>query len=443
MKGSPQPQWRSSHWFDRHRLAIDVTLAVVLFLFSIVSMTAIGWYGTSFPDPYPTDPEAVGQTGLSPLLLGFFTFALIAPLAVRRTYPTLSAALCYSAALAHLFTGVSLILPADFVVLIALYSVTAYGSRRGYLIAAGGAIVGSITVAYLLTSLPPTSTTFTVVTTLVILLCFFAAWSMGMMRRTRRTQLEALAWRAERLERERDEQVALATAAERTRIAREMHDIVAHSLSVLIAQADGGRYAAAKEPEAPTRALETIGEVGRAALSDMRRLLGVLRSDAPDDANVSAVASPAEVASSAHLSADRPSTSSATLTPQPDIATLPDLVDQVRKAGLRVSYGSTGSPRPLPPGIGLVIYRVCQEALTNVLKHAGPTPQVSVMVKWEADSISAEVLDDGRGAAADHDGLGQGIIGMTERAAMFNGTLRAGPRAGGGYQVSCTIPLPG
>ncbi|WP_371327654.1 sensor histidine kinase [Demequina sp. NBRC 110053] len=237
-----------------------------------------------------------------------------------------------------------------------------------------------------------------------------AAGVLGVRLRRARARVAAL---EAQLARDTEAERALAAAAERARIAREMHDVVAHTLSVVVAQADGGRFAAAHEPEAATRALGTIGEVGRSALAEMRSLLGLLR-DADDEA---------------------------ALGPQPSIDDIPALVASTRDGGLDVSFVTTGTPRPLPIGAGLALYRVAQEALTNVLKHAGPGPQAYVQLTWEPAAVHLSVSDDGRGAAARDDGDGQGLAGMRERATVFGGTLSAGPRAGGGYLVRATLPL--
>ncbi|WP_062465248.1 sensor histidine kinase [Demequina soli] len=215
--------------------------------------------------------------------------------------------------------------------------------------------------------------------------------------------------------RERDGEAALALAAsnERARIAREMHDVVAHTLSVVVAQADGGRFAGRTDAAAALQSLDTIADVSRSALAEMRALLGVLRDGDGE----------------------------AALGPQPALADIPALVAQMREGGLEVSYVTTGTPRPLPVGAGLAAYRIVQEALTNVLKHAGPHVTAFVQLRWEDDALAVAVSDDGRGAAARGDGAGLGIAGMAERATVFGGTLTAGPRAGGGFLVRARLPL--
>jgi signal transduction histidine kinase len=210
---------------------------------------------------------------------------------------------------------------------------------------------------------------------------------------------------------------ALAASNERSRIAREMHDVVAHTLSVVVAQADGGRFVAKKDPAAAVRALETIADVSRDALTEMRGLLGVLRE----------------------------SDGEAELGPQPTLGDIPTLVSSVRDGGLEVSYVTTGTPRPLPIGAGLAVYRIVQEALTNVLKHAGPKVTAYVQLQWKPDALEVTVSDDGRGAAARATGGtatgGTGLEGMRERATVLGGTLSAGPRRGGGYVVRARLPL--
>jgi signal transduction histidine kinase len=206
----------------------------------------------------------------------------------------------------------------------------------------------------------------------------------------------------------------LAATAERARIARELHDVVAHSLSVVIAQADGGRYAGKNDPEAATGALEAIAATGRQALTDMRSLLGVLRDGGGEE-----------------------------YAPQPDVGSIPALVEDVRASGLDVDLLVEGEPQPMPAGPQLAAYRIVQESLTNVLKHAGPASRAWVRLQWRPDALELSVLDDGRGASAamvDSDGGGQGLRGMWERASLHGGRLDAGPRTGGGFGVHAALP---
>ena len=221
-----------------------------------------------------------------------------------------------------------------------------------------------------------------------------------------------------------------ATAAERTRavrleerttIARELHDVVAHNVSVMVVQADGAAYVIDAAPDQAKTALETISTTGRQALAEMRRLLGVLRSDGQPDTGE--------------------------YVPQPDADQLGELIEQVRASGLTVDYRVEGSPRPLPSGVGLTAYRIVQEALTNTRKHAGPDVGASVRLVYFDDGVGVLVEDDGAGAPRElygeggADGQGQGLIGMRERVGMVGGTLDAGPRPGGGFRISVLLPL--
>ncbi len=207
----------------------------------------------------------------------------------------------------------------------------------------------------------------------------------------------------------------LAVVEERTRIAREMHDIVAHTLSVVIAQADGGQYAGASNPQAALNALQTISEMSRAALADIRSIIGVLRDPKEQD---------------------KP------LRPQPVDADLEQLVTQMQATGANISLVKLGTPKALPAGLGNAIYRICQEALTNTLKHAGPYVTISVILKWKENTISLEVINDGRIVTTTGDGKGNGLIGMQERVAVFGGILETGPRPQGGFRVKAIIPIP-
>ncbi|GAA2726185.1 sensor histidine kinase [Cellulomonas aerilata] len=396
---------RWNRWLESRAHTLDTLATVVLAFVSVLVTVVISAIG--------------GWTAVA------WSVLVVAPLAWRRRRPVASAVAVYAAGLAHTVLGLPLLVPADLAVLIALYSVTVYGPRWAHRTAIATGLVGCAVLGVALMVVDTAYgvgggagvTVFTGMAALVV-------WASGLVKRSRRETLLVWQDRAERLRVERDQQAQIATAAERARIAREMHDIVAHSLSVVIAQADGGRYAAQADPAAAARSLGTIAETGRAALADMRRLLGVLRDGSDDrDGGPGAPATPA-------------------LVPQPDAGDVEQLVDQVRATGVRVSLVRMGTPRTLPPGAGLTVFRICQESLTNVLKHAGPDPTVTVLVQWTPSDLVLEVSDDGRGAAAIDDGAGNGVLGMRERAAMFGGTLTAGPRAGGGYRVRAQLPLP-
>ncbi|MEV0747392.1 sensor histidine kinase [Streptomyces sp. NPDC050273] len=250
---------------------------------------------------------------------------------------------------------------------------------------------------------------------------FVLAWVLGDSMRTRRAYFDQLEERAARLEREREAQSKVAVAAERARIARELHDVVAHNVSVMVVQADGAAYVMDAAPDQARQALETISSTGRQALAEMRRLLGVLRTgDAPETGEY---------------------------VPQPDVEQIEDLIEKVRAAGLAVDFRVEGTPRPLPSGVELTAYRIVQEALTNTRKHGGPNAGASVRLVYFDDGLGLLVEDDGRGAAHElyedggADGAGHGMIGMRERVGMVGGTLDAGPRPGGGFRISALLPL--
>lgn len=237
-----------------------------------------------------------------------------------------------------------------------------------------------------------------------------AAWALGFAAQARENYVASLVARAEQAERMAEREVELAARDERSRIAREMHDVVAHGLSVIVVQADGARYAAAKDPGVAVGTLETISTTGREALTEMRRLLGLLRDG---DTGVA---------------------------PQPGLDDVQHLVDDARAAGTRVEADLPDPTVEVPDGVGLAAYRIVQEALTNVRKHAGPSATVRVRVAVGRD-VEVEVRDDGRGAAVHSDGHGLGLVGMRERAAVHGGTLEAGPVTGGGFAVSARLPL--
>ncbi len=291
---------------------------------------------------------------------------------------------------------------------VAVYSVARWSSMPWGVLALGVGLCGAVVASFVwtlggageLTVNGLTGYAFTIAAIVV------TAWALGALARTRREYVDALVERGEQIRREAEQQVALAASDERARIAREMHDVVAHGLSMIVVQADGARYAAAQDPAAATTALETISATGREALGEMRRMLGLLRSEDGTE-----------------------------LRPQPGLADLAGLV-----AGDRVDATLPDPAAPVPDGVALTAYRVVQEALTNVRRHAGPDATVRVEVAVD-DAVSVLVEDDGRGAAATPDGTGLGLVGMRERVVVHGGTLEAGPRPGGGWRVAARLPL--
>jgi len=266
--------------------------------------------------------------------------------------------------------------------------------------------------------------------------------------RYRRAYYAGLEERAARLERDRDAQARMAAAAERARIARELHDVVAHNVSVMVVQADGAAYALGSDPGRARQALAAISATGRQALSEMRALLGVLRESDDTDAEAELSAGGAKPATPDVLDVpDLPdaagswSSTPGSLTPMPDLDQLDDLLEQTRAAGLRVACTIEGDAQRLPAGTGLAVYRIIQESLTNTRKHAGPGARASVLLRYTRDGVEVAISDDGIGSAAPCDGAGHGLTGMRERAAMYGGSVQAGPASGGGFAVTARLPI--
>ncbi|WP_242907882.1 sensor histidine kinase [Actinomadura terrae] len=336
------------------------------------------------------------------------TAALLVPMVLRRTFPRTIFAVVAAVSFVQWALNVP-VLPANIAILMGLYTVTASCTFRWGLAAA---LVGELGTALATIRYPVGSDdkkfTFLAMTAVVA-----GVWILGLHMRTRRAYLRSVEERAERLERERDAEVQMAMAAERGRIARELHDVIAHNVSVIVVQADGASYAINTDVGKASQALETISSTGRLALAEMRRLLGVLREG--DDAGEYA--------------------------PQPGVAQLDDLVEQVRASGLAVNMRVDGSPATMSEGRQLTVFRIVQEALTNTLKHGGLRVSADVRLRYAGDTVEIRVVDDGRGAAAVSDGRGHGLVGMRERAAVYGGSVRAAPRPGGGFEVVARIPV--
>jgi len=248
-----------------------------------------------------------------------------------------------------------------------------------------------------------------------------AALGLGLYIGTRRAYLAELRDRADRLERERDQQAALAVAAERARIAREMHDIVAHHLTVMITLSEAAIAASASSPERANDVMRSVADTGRRALADTRRLLGVLRQRPGQDSGQEAA-----------------------LQPVPDLTQLDRLIEQVRSAGLDTTLEIRGQVPDVPAGVQLTVYRLVQEALTNTLKHGGPGARASVRLRYLPGELLVDIDDDGAGVTAPAAvGVGGGLLGMRERVHAYGGDVQAGPRQPGGWQVSARLRLDG
>lgn len=440
------PLRRLDQWTRLHPVRTDVMAAAALF----TVLVALPWIALG-PMVAP-DPQG-RQTAVS-LLAGA---GMVLPWAVRRVRPVASAAVVTAAAVLHLLAGPEFSMSLLMVPL-TVYNLAANAPRSisvaGLLTGLAGGVANGVKVWLFpaqfvtpdgLTVRSPAEPLAMVIMAIGCGLMVLTAWAFGDVVRNRRLAVRALEDRAHRLEVQSRQERELAAADERSHIAREMHDIVAHSLQVVISQADGARYAAAAKPALAVTALETIGQTGRSALADMRQLLGVLRETGETVAGVPGVTDddarrPAAVVASPDGRGTRLPPGRR---PQPRLADLPALVETMRLSGLEVSLLETDTPRrALPAGGELAAYRIVQEALTNTLRHGGPDADAFVTLAWTARGLDLQIDDDGCGAAADPAtrGSGQGLRGAAERAALFGGTLETGPRVGTGYRVSAHLP---
>ena len=365
------------------------------------------------------DVILVGALATIPLVIGLVNMdaglmldvGLILPLVLRRRAPVAAfTAICLLLLLQVVYTDTSRY--GDVALLLGLYAIAAYGPVWAVWSGLGTGFLGAAiaTVRWSANDRHPglMLANFTLLSTLV-----FASWLLGYLARTRRAYVASLEERAAQLERDAAQQTQIATAAERARIAREMHDVVAHSLSVMVVQADGALYASRRRPEQALETLQTISATGRASLVEMRKLLGLLR----DEVGATALA------------------------PMPNGSDIPELVEQLRSSGLVIKFDVLGDLARLDAATGLTAYRIVQEALTNTLRHGGPEVTAAVDVRITTDTIRIQVDDDGRGGSAFDDGQGHGILGIRERIAVHAGEVEAGPRPGGGFRVRAVVPV--
>jgi signal transduction histidine kinase len=371
-----------------HPLAADALIAAALLAVSTVWLT---------------------QSGFASWRAGLLQAALIAVITVRRIWPTAVFLAASAIALVQWLLGPPLL--GDVALLVALYTVAAHQSRTRALLAAGVLEAGAVMAAARWEPAGPVPRSLLFLTATVV-----AALFAGM---TAASGSRYLAWmdeRARRLELERDQQATIAAAAERTRIARELHDIVSHSLSVVITLADAAALVGRADPGQGAEAMAEVSEVGRHALSDMRAMLGVLRTDEPPG------------------QPPQP--------PQPGVGQLGALLDRVRATGLAVSLAVEGTPFPLGAAAELTAYRIVQEALTNTLRHASAR-HAQVTVSYDEPVVRIRVADDGvpgtPGGQDAPESQGHGIDGMRERAALHHGVLHAGPAGGGGWAVEAVL----
>lgn len=373
-----RPPARSARWW-----AFDVLLTLI-----VVTLTIPSWLQTqACPGPVA-------------VVIGI---VITAPTVLRRAWPVPVFAWIF---LVNGLAGVwDTHLASGFSLLVALYTVAAWRPRHEAFIAAVALEVGAIAAAIRVSRVDWWYAAI-FLTGMVA-----AAAGLGLYAATRRAYLRELHDRAERLERERDQVHELAVVNERARIIREMHDVVAHNLSVIIALSDGAAASAERSPERAVEVMKTVSTTGRQALADTRRLLGIISDDGAEDRH-----------------------------PVPDLDGLSALVEQVRAAGLPVSYEVHGAAAQLPTGAQLTVYRLVQEALTNTLKHGGANAHATVRLRYLPGELHVDIDDDGAGAlAAEPATPGRGLTGMRERVHVFGGTVQSGPQSPTGWRVSAQL----
>lgn len=415
---SPPLHVRTVRFFEARPWLTDSLFKVL----PLVLLSILFWV------PGPGVTTGMFGSAISPQVMIGLDLLAILPLAVARLYPGWAAAVtafaCLCQALAMYGPGASAL-----AVPLMVYACAKYGSRRVSLLYLGIGLLGAVLLGLLavLSILVGNSYGPDLMAALFIaaLITGFSAavvlsaWLFGDLAGRRRREREAIEEKNQLLERERDQEARLAADAERMRIAREMHDVVSHSMGVMIAQADGGRYVLDQDPARAGKAFETIGETGREALAELRRMLGVLREEGELKKR-----------------------------PAPGIADLPRLVADIQASGLDVRLHIAEASLPaLNEGVELAIYRIIQEALTNTRKHGGPAASAEVWLGTDdrAGELAVEISDNGRGAAADNDGAGSGLLGMAERARLYGGTLSAKPKGEesleSGFTVEARFPL--
>jgi len=375
-------------WRSLDRRGVDAVLAALLLALMVGELAA--------------KPPELGESATTPIAY-LWAVLITAPIALHRRFPV-AAVVASGAGIVGYAAGHFTAFPGyaafAFVFVVSLHC----GRGRGLL--AFAVMAAAIGVAIGLQSEPTVTTS----TWIVSALALTVAWLAGDNLRVRQQRWAALQARAQRLEAEREERARQAVTEERLRIARELHDVVAHSMSVIAVQAGVANHVIDSRPEQARQALATVETTSRAALVEMRRLLGVLRQ------------------------ADEPS---ASLNPSPGLADVPALVAQFAEAGLTAEVSVLGSPDGVPDGVELSAYRIVQEGLTNVLRHGGP--KASVVITHEPGLLRIDIGDDGSGRTAAGP-PGHGLLGMRERVAVFGGTLTAQPRAGGGFDLAATLP---
>ncbi|WP_240434802.1 histidine kinase [Streptomyces sp. YIM 130001] len=385
--------------FDgRHPAVWDLLLTALCVLIAVTDFAGGGWRTIAASTHAPT------------ALLLCVTLTFCVPLLWRRSHPLTVLTVMAVASLVNSWTGA--ILQYSLLQLLVVYNLALRRPLKQlapvFVLLAVPLTIGAIRYHQVSWDQQVVPTLWTAAMTALVALAV----------RTRRDYTDSLKERARQLEVERDQQAQLAAAAERARIAREMHDIIGHNLSVITGLADGGAYAAGKNPQRAVQALDAIGTTSRTALTELRRLLDVLRETPPDVDK--------------HPRAP-------TLAPQPGLSDLQSLVDRVRAAGLPTRLTVTGDPGTTPAGLQLTVYRIVQEALTNTLKHAGPQATAHVRVSYD-NGVTVTTTDTGTTRHPTPEG--RGLTGMRERTDLYDGTLESGPLPRGGWRIHLHIPEP-
>jgi signal transduction histidine kinase len=377
---------------------VDAALAIAIAVFALIEV---------WPGYVPVSDRWARTDWIHYLSPVFLALTSTLPLAFRRRYPVGVLLVVGVSMAVWLLRGGESPGAVFLAFFVAIFSASAYATSRRR------SLFGYGVLAVLFLGLWGSTGQFD--TWLLFIFVFITGiWLAGDAVRARTVEARDHERRAGEMERQRAAALRQAAADERARIARELHDVIAHNLSVVVIQAGAAQRVLDEQPEVAREALRQVEATGRVAMTEMRRLLGVLRKGDDEPLTV----------------------------PQPGVAALSTLLDDVRAAGLTVTLRTSGDDRPLPPGVDVSAYRIVQEALTNTLRHAQAT-RATVDIRYLPGSVEIEVVDDGSGATDvrwDTDGGGHGLAGMRERAGLFDGAFEAGPQSSGGFAVRVTLP---
>ena len=383
----------------RQPLLADVTLAVALAALAAITGVAL------------VAPRAQVAPPSTPVIVAW-AVALAAPLVLRRRWPLLVLAVTTLHFTRYWAVGQVNEIASWVILGVAVYSAAAYADRRRARWMCGACLLWLIGSGVVLSARAgPIGAVEVAAIAMFDALPFLLAWPLGAMMRRLREYRVVLEDRNRQLDQEREVNARRAVLEERVRIARELHDVVAHHVSVMGVQAGVARRLFDRDPPEAVAAIGSVETASRQAIADLQQLVGVLRRQEEGD----------------------------DLAPQPSLQRLPELVEHMRQTGLPVKLTTTGEPQQLPAGVELSAYRIIQEALTNTLKHAGPA-QAAVTVRYDNGAVEVEVVDDGQGPPPALQGTGgKGLVGMQERVRLYGGRLEAGARPGGGFRVYAVL----